>query len=76
VRPKKGKRGIHPPREQTLRNDIGFTHYLLVAAGIASVPSSAYDLSPFFRISTATSEDVLTDVMDRLAEYTAKQRRN
>ena len=68
--------GAATPEGTIIRDDIGFTQYLLAAAGIASVPGSAYDLSPFFRISTATSEDVLTDAMDRLAECTAKLRRN
>ena len=68
--------GAATPDGTIIKDDIGFTQYLLAAAGIASVPGSAYDLSPFFRISTATSEDVLTDAMDRLAECTAKLRRN
>jgi len=63
------------PDGTILEDDIAFTQYLLSAAGIASVPGSAYDLSPFFRISTATSEDVLSMAMDRLADCTAKLKR-
>jgi len=59
-----------------IEDDIAFSKYLLSAAGIASVPGSAYDLSPFFRISTATSEEVLSVAMDRLAACTVKLKRN
>jgi len=46
-------------------------------AGIdASVPGSAYELSPFFRISTATSEEILSQAMDRLADCTKKLTRH
>jgi aspartate aminotransferase len=68
--------GASTPDGTIIKDDIGFTQYLLSAGGIASVPGSAYDLSPFFRISTATSEDVLTDAMDRLAQCTANLGRN
>jgi len=64
------------PDGTIIEDDIAFTQYLLSAAGIASVPGSVYDLSPFFRISTATSEDVLSVAMDRLAECTARLKRN
>ena len=50
-----------------LENDIVFTQYILEEAGIAAVPGSAYELSPYFRISTAASEEVLDKAMDRLA---------
>ena len=59
-----------------IKDDVAFTQYLLSAAGIASVPGSAYDLSPFFRISTATSEDVLSEAMGRLAECTLRLKQN
>ena len=68
--------GASAPDGTIIKDDIDFTQYLLSAAGIATVPGSAYDLSPFFRISTATSEDVLSEAMDRLAKCTAKLERN
>ncbi len=52
---------------ETLRDDAEITAYILKEAGIAAVPGSAYELSPFFRISTAASKDVLSTAMDRLA---------
>jgi aspartate aminotransferase len=59
------------PQGETLANDTDVTAYLLKAASIAAVPGSAYDLSPFFRISTAASEEVLGAAMDRIAKAVA-----
>jgi len=59
--------GARKPDGGVIENDTDVAGYLLDAAGIASVPGSAYDLSPFFRISTAASETVLTDAMGRIA---------
>jgi len=55
------------PDGNIIETDTDVSAYLLEAAGIASVPGSAYDLSPFFRISTAASETILTDAMDRIS---------
>ncbi len=52
---------------ETLKDDADFTAFILKEAGIAAVPGSAYELSPFFRISTAASEGVLKTAMDRIA---------
>ncbi len=59
--------GATTPDGSEIENDADFTAFILKAAGIAAVPGSAYELSPFFRISTAASEDVLNTAMDRLA---------
>lgn len=59
--------GKKTPGGDTLRTDADVTAYLLSEAGIAAVPGAAYDLSPFFRISTAASEVVLNTAMDRIA---------
>ncbi|WP_425078074.1 pyridoxal phosphate-dependent aminotransferase [Ruegeria denitrificans] len=59
--------GAKTPQGETLATDTDVTAYLLKAAGVAAVPGSAYDLSPFFRISTAASEEVLSTAMDRIA---------
>jgi len=47
-------------------NDLQFTEYLLKQAKVATVPGSAYGLSPYFRISTATSDEVLSQALDRI----------
>ena len=64
--------GAKTPGGETIKTDTDFTAYLLKQAGIASVPGSAYDLAPFFRLSTATSEDILSAAMDRIAAAVAK----
>jgi len=51
---------------EILKDDAEITAYILKEAGIAAVPGSAYELSPFFRISTAASTQVLSMAMDRL----------
>ena len=52
-----------------LDDDVQFSNLLLDEAKIAAVPGSAYELSPFFRISTATSDELLERAMDRLADW-------
>ena len=55
-----------------LEDDTAFTAYILSEAKVVAVPGSAYDLSPFFRISTACSEDVLNIALDRIAAALSK----
>ncbi len=64
--------GAETPEGDIIQDDIAFSDYLLKDAKVASVPGSAYDLSPFFRISTATSEDILYEAMDRIAVSVSK----
>ena len=61
--------GAKTPDGEALESDV--TAYLLKTAGVAAVPGSAYDLSPFFRISTAASEEVLNRAMDRIGAAVA-----
>lgn len=63
--------GAKTPDGDIIEDDTHVTTYLLKAAGVAAVPGSAYDLSPFFRISTAASEEVLNTAMDRIAAAVA-----
>ncbi|WP_299730316.1 pyridoxal phosphate-dependent aminotransferase [uncultured Tateyamaria sp.] len=67
--------GATTPDGDTLSDDAEVTAYILKDAGIAAVPGSAYELSPFFRISTAASMDVLGQAMDRIAVSVAKLKR-
>lgn len=64
--------GAQTPSGEVLQDDTAITNYILTDAGIASVPGSAYNLSPFFRISTAASVEVLRQAMDRLAHSVSK----
>ncbi|WP_419738768.1 pyridoxal phosphate-dependent aminotransferase [Ruegeria sp.] len=63
--------GATTPDGATLTSDADVTAYLLSAAGVAAVPGSAYELSPFFRISTAASEDVLNTALNRISDAVA-----
>lgn len=67
--------GSHTEDGDVLADDADVTAYLLKDAGIAAVPGSAYELSPFFRISTAASPTVLAQAMDRIAASVAKLKR-
>ncbi|GLK63002.1 aminotransferase [Paracoccus kondratievae] len=51
--------GKKTPDGRTIRNDLDFSLYLLEAAGVASVHGGAYGLEPYFRISTATSMEII-----------------
>jgi len=64
--------GAITPEGKTIENDTQFTQYLLEDAKVAAVAGSAYGLSPFFRLSTATSEEILNLAIDRIAHSVAK----
>lgn len=64
--------GKQTPQGATLEDDKAVTRYLLDEAHVAAVPGEAYGLSPFFRISTATSEEVLNKAIDRIEAAVAK----
>jgi len=49
-----------------LDDDAAVANYLLNEGRVASVPGVAYGLSPYFRISTATSEEVLAEAIARI----------
>ncbi len=59
------------PEGRTLATDADVSDYLLNHAHVGSVPGAAYGVSPFFRISTATSDAVLTDAIARLSRAVA-----
>ncbi|HEY9214641.1 MAG TPA: pyridoxal phosphate-dependent aminotransferase [Ancylobacter sp.] len=58
--------GRRTPGGVALDDDAAVATYLLNEARVASVPGVAYGLSPYFRISTATSEEVLTEAVARI----------
>ena len=63
--------GRRTPQGRMLTTDADVSDYLLAEAHVASVPGSAYGLSPFFRISTATSDEVLTQAVARIGRAVA-----
>lgn len=58
--------GRRTPKGAVLEDDAAVATYLLDAGRVASVPGVAYGLSPYFRISTATSEEVLAEAIARI----------
>ncbi|MDM9622840.1 aspartate aminotransferase [Rhizobium sp. AC44/96] len=61
-----GVLGKTTPNGKTIEADHDFTDYLLEDAHVAVVPGSAFGLSPFFRISYATSQAELVEALDRI----------
>lgn len=53
--------GKTTPEGQVISNDQDFTLYLLEAASVAVIQGSAYGLGPYFRISYATSLNVIEE---------------
>ena len=58
--------GARTPLGSTLQNDTDVATYFLNQCGVAVVPGSAFGLSPFFRISYATSMDELQKALQRI----------
>jgi aspartate aminotransferase len=58
--------GQRTPEGKTIANDEDFVRYLLEAEGVAVVHGEAFGLSPHFRISYATSTEVLRDACQRI----------
>ncbi|MEF9999995.1 MAG: aspartate transaminase [Comamonas sp.] len=59
--------GKRTPQGKVLADDTDLVLYLLDSEGVAVVAGSAYGLSPYFRLSIATSPEVLQDALARLA---------
>ena len=64
--------GAVTPSGKTIENDAQFTQYLLEDAKVAAVAGSAYGLSPFFRLSTATADEILNLAIDRITDSVSK----
>jgi aspartate aminotransferase len=58
-----GKRTI---QGKILTNDIEIVEWLLETAEVAAVPGNAFGLEPYFRVSYATSIELLGEAMDRI----------
>ena len=54
-----------------INNDSDFANELLEAEGVAVVFGGAFGLSPFFRISYATSNAVLEEACSRIQRFCA-----
>ena len=62
------------PSGRTISNDQDFANELLDAEGVAVVFGAAFGLSPFFRISYATSNAALEDACTRIQRFCGQVR--
>jgi aspartate aminotransferase len=67
-----GTIGKRTPEGKVIASDDDFVAYILEAEGVAAVQGSAFGLSPFFRISYATSTEALKDACTRIQRACAK----
>ncbi len=58
--------GKTTPNGSVIKNDEDFVIYLLEAEGVACVQGAAFGLSPYFRISYATSDENLKEACTRI----------
>jgi aspartate aminotransferase len=61
-----GTIGKTTPQGKKIESDDDFVTYLLEAEGVAAVQGSAFGLSPYFRISYATSTEALEEACTRI----------
>ena len=59
--------GKTTPAGEVIDTDEKFMNYLLESEGVAGVHGEAFGLSPYFRLSYATSEKILDDACARIA---------
>lgn len=67
-----GLMGKMTPNGTRIESDTDFVTYLLEEAEVAVVPGIAFGLSPYFRLSYATSEDTLVDGCTRIKKACEK----
>ncbi len=61
--------GMRAPSGTRIKTDEDFANELLDSEGVAVVHGAAFGLSPFFRISYATSDRVLEDACNRIQRF-------
>ncbi len=69
-----GLTGKRTPGGESIDNDEDFTAHLLDSEQVLAVPGTAFGLSPFFRVSFATSTQVLDEACARIARACAALR--
>lgn len=60
--------GRYTPDGDAINDDALFCQYLLEQGKVASVPGSTYGTPGYFRVSTATSDELLGEAFDRIAK--------
>lgn len=63
--------GKKTPDGKTIETDLDFVLYLLDGVGVAALQGAAYGLSPYFRLSIATSMDAIKAACDRIENAVA-----
>jgi aspartate aminotransferase len=58
--------GKKTPEGKIIENDLDFVLYLLDGVGVAALQGAAYGLSPYFRLSIATSMEAITEACNRI----------
>lgn len=58
--------GKTTPDGKKIESDLDFVIYLLESVGVATIHGAAYGLEPYFRLSTATSMEILEEGCDRI----------
>ena len=53
---------------KTIKTEADFVDYLLEDYNVATVPGSAFGLSPFFRVTFAVSDDDINEACKRITE--------
>ena len=66
--------GKKTPDGTLIETDSDYVTYLLEAEGVACVQGTAFGLSPYFRISYATSDTLLDEALNRIERATIKLR--
>jgi aspartate aminotransferase len=64
-----GAIGKCAPSGKVIGNDEDFVTELLAAEGVAAVHGAAFGMSPFFRVSYATSTDLLAEACHRIQRF-------
>ncbi len=66
--------GKRAPDGRAMESDQDFAAYLLESAGVAAVPGTAFGLSPHFRVSFASSTEILDEACERIGRACAALR--
>ena len=69
-----GLMGKRTPDGKVMSSDQDFAAYLLESAGVATVPGTAFGLSPHFRLSFASSTELLQEAGQRIGRACAALR--
>ncbi|RMF17283.1 MAG: pyridoxal phosphate-dependent aminotransferase [Alphaproteobacteria bacterium] len=64
----RGLIGRTTPEGRRIETDLDFCNYLLESEGVAAVHGQAFGLSPHFRVSYATADDLLEEALARIAQ--------